>query len=282
MLGLTLLATTAGAGRYGDFSIQNDSSDIRDCSDYRITSNGERLQMVTEEVPVSGTVRINSAPHGGVFIRGGANRTTVTACKAATLAGGRQIRITNQNGEISAEGPTGEHWAVFYIVRTARGADVAAETVNGPITVRDFEGHVTARAVNGPIALRDSSGTIDLNTTNGPIAITGSAGDVKARAQNGPVSVKLPTGSWNGNLDASTQNGPLSVRLPNGFRSGVVVESLGRSPITCVVEGCPETKRRYLYDHEDRERVRRIELGSGPANVRLSTQNGPVSVKELE
>jgi hypothetical protein len=282
-LGLTLLAAGAEARGHG-FNISVDVPDISDCSDFRITSDGERLPVVSEEVPVSGgTVRISSAQHGGIYVRGGANRTTVTACKASMSAGARDVRVTQSNGTISADGPdSGDRWAVFFLVRTARGASLDLETINGPITLRDLEARVTAKATNGPIALRDSSGTIDIQTTNGPISITGGSGDVKARAQNGPLAVNLSTGSWIGSLDGSTENGPLSLKLADNYRSGIVVESRGHSPVVCKVDGCPEAKGRYQYDEEERFRPRRFELGSGPANVHLSTSNGPVSVKALD
>ncbi|HEX9986306.1 MAG TPA: hypothetical protein VGF69_23810 [Thermoanaerobaculia bacterium] len=280
-LGLTILA--AGAEARGDgFNVSVDVPNINDCSDFRITTDGQRLPVVSQDVPVSGTVRIASVEHGGIYVRGGASRTTVTACKASRSAGASDVRVTQSNGSITADGPDGDNWTVFFLVRTARGAALDLETRNGPITLRDVEARVTARAINGPIALRDSSGTIDLETTNGPISITGGSGDVKARAQNGPLAVNLSTGSWIGSLEGSTENGPLSLKLADNYRSGVVVEARGHSPVVCKVEGCPEAKGRYQYDEVERFRPRRFELGNGPANVHLSTNNGPVVVKALD
>jgi DUF4097 and DUF4098 domain-containing protein YvlB len=128
--------------------------------------------------------------------------------------------------------------------------------------------------------VKESSGTINARTTNGPVSVSGGSGQVKLDATNGPISVKLSGTSWDGNLDASTQNGPLSLKLPRGFRTGVLVQALGGGPITCRAAGCPDLRASRYDRHEDRPR--RIELGSGPQNVRVSTVNGPVSVKESE
>ena len=116
---------------------------------------------------------------------------------------------------------------------------------------------------------------VDAETSNGPISISGGSGTLKARAANGPLTVNLDGGSWNGTLDASTKNGPLSVKLPKGYASGVVVESNGRGPIACKADGCDRGWR-----SSDDGEPRRLELGTGPVNVRLSTVNGPVTVKD--
>jgi hypothetical protein len=57
------------------------------------------------------------------------------------------------------------------------------------------------------------------------------------------------------------------------------VESRGHGPINCRAEGCAQFWRNHDDDNDDDE-PRRIELGSGPVSVRLSTVNGPVTVKE--
>jgi len=94
---------------------------------------------------------------------------------------------------------------------------------------------------------------------------------------NGPITVKLRGTSWDGNIEAHTQNGPASLRIPANFRSGVVVESDGHGPVSCRAAACKEARR--TWDDEDN---RKIELGSGPTVVRMSTVNGPVSVRESD
>jgi hypothetical protein len=85
--------------------------------------------------------------------------------------------------------------------------------------------------------------------------------------------VALTGSSWSGDgLDARAVNGPIHVSIPEGYASATVVESLGHSPWSCRGSACAAARRN---DDDDR---RSMELGSGPAVVRVSTQNGPVSI----
>ncbi len=133
---------------------------------------------------------------------------------------------------------------------------------------------MTARSQNGPISIRDCDGDIEASAQNGPIHVRGEGGRLRVKTQNGPIGVSLSGGSWKGEgLDASAVNGPVSLAIPAGYQSGAVVESLGRSPFRCRGEACEGARRTFDDDHK------RIELGEGPAVVRLSTENGPVSVR---
>src|SRR6266542_1406176 len=129
-------------------------------------------------------------------------------------------------------------------------------------------------------SLKNSSGTIDAATVNGPIALAGGSGNVKISATNGPLSVKLTGTRWDGTLDATTQNGPVSLKLPRNFGSGVDVTVNGHGPISCKAEACRDMKRSWHDD--DNDTPRRLSFGSGTRNVTLSTNNGPVGVKEAE
>ena len=282
---LFLLATTAfahGRNRGMSISIDDDWRDVTDCSDVRVTFDGDRVPMQTQEISVGrGPLKISSDHHGGIYVNGWeGSGFSVKACKANdTDVNPSSIRITNTAEGLSVDGPDSGQWVVYFLVRAPRGATLDLSATNGPITLAGVDGTVKARVQNGPISLKETSGKIDARAQNGPISLTGGSGDVILQAQNGPVSVKLAGTSWNGELDASTKNGPISLKIPRGFRSGVVVEQRGHGPITCRAEDC---KRVSLYDDSDDDRTRRIELGSGTQNVRLSTVNGPVSVKDLE
>jgi hypothetical protein len=70
-------------------------------------------------------------------------------------------------------------------------------------------------------------------------------------------------------LVAKAENGPLSVELPAQYRSGVEIQSSGHAPWSC----------RRECGARDESGERRAHLGDGPTHVRLSTVNGPVSVR---
>jgi hypothetical protein len=284
-------AATADSGRYRhNRSISFDDSDegVADCSAMRVRMDGERVPIVTENIPVGNlrSLRVRSDQNGGIRVIGtSGSNYTVTACKA--VGGGTdlgQVRASLSGDELTASGPDNDNWVIYFIVQAPRSATLDVSATNGPIGIYEFDGTLTARAKNGPVGLKNSRGTIDASTINGPISIEGGSGNVKLSATNGPVAVKLDGSAWNGSLDATTQNGPVSLKLPRGFRSGVVVESNGHGPMSCHAEDCYSARMRAadLNNDEDDDRPRRIELGSGAMAVHLSTVNGPVSIKDRD
>jgi DUF4097 and DUF4098 domain-containing protein YvlB len=149
------------------------------------------------------------------------------------------------------------------------------ETMNGPISLYDVNGKLTAHANNGPISLHNVSGDAEITAQNGPISMEGSSGNIRIKTQNGPISVNLNETSWNGEgLTADAQNGPVTLRVPSGFQSSFVVESTTHAPMSCHASICGSARKTWDDEH------RRIEFGSSPAVVHLSTVNGPVSVED--
>lgn len=287
-LTLTLLATGAFAhGR--NISMNNDDEHFGDCNSNRITFDGERAAIQREEIPASGLRSLKvSSGNGPVSIRGG-SAWSIVACKAAedeSLL--RQISVRLSGNELQYDGPDRDDrdWVVVYYITTPRGADLTVNASNGPVSLRDVDGTVNLRTKNGPLSLYDLSGTIDAEAQNGPISITGGSGQMKVSASNGPLSVKLSGAGFNGTLEASTKNGPLSVRIPRNYGSGVLVEALGRGPISCRAEGCREARAKAIRNDDDDDwsddEPRSFEFGSGRQVVRLSTVNGPVTIKESD
>ena len=276
-LTLTLAATAASAHDDHDHR-----SSAEECSERNIHFDDQRTYTKKEVIEASSLRSLKAAVTNAPisFEGGNAAGYTITVCKAATSpADLDQIRVSLRGNELHAEGPEQgrkQRWTVMYHVRTPRGADVDVNAENGPVAFKDVDGTVMARAENGPLSLRNVDGTVDAQTTNGPIDINGGSGTMKVKASNGPLSVKLDGSAWNGTLDASTKNGPLSVRVPRNFGSGILIEAKGHGPISCRAEECERGGWRTNDDGEPRV----IELGSGPTNVRLSTVNGPVTVKD--
>jgi hypothetical protein len=269
----------AGTVMAGGISIDNMDGDLNDCSQLRVTID-HRPAMRSEEIVNVGALRslvVRAPENGGIHVVGSDSAGyEVKACKAAAFDDAlADIKVRVTGNEVTAEGPDRGRWMVYFLVRAPRGATLDLRSHDGPIALQNVNGTVTARAVNGPISVKKSSGTLDINTENGPISLDGGSGTTKLNAQNGPITVKLRGTEWKGSLDAHTDNGPVALKIPGSFRSGVVVESQGHGPVSCRAEACREARRTW-----DDEHSRRIELGSGPTTVRLSTVNGPVSVRE--
>lgn len=258
-----------------------------DCSDLRMRFDDEDAVVRSEtrtlskaEAPV---LKVRPHPNGGTQVVGWDNANySVTACKAVAPGNDAesvlsQIGMSIENGAVSTHGPSREDhdWTVYLLIRAPKAAAMELETMNGPISLYDVDGKLTAHANNGPISLHNISGDADVTAQNGPISIEGSRGSIHIKTQNGPISVNLNETSWNGGgLTADAQNGPMTLRVPSGFQSSFVVESTNHAPMSCHASICGSARKTWDDEH------RRIEFGSSPAVVHLSTVNGPVSVED--
>ncbi len=257
-----------------------------DCSDLHVRFDDRDAVMKSEALTITKadapTLRVRPHKNGGVQVQGwDKDSYSVTACKAAAdydRSAERilsQIKLYKTNGEISTSGPSDEQdWTVYLLIRAPKAAVIDLETANGPLSLYNVDGKLTARATNGPISLRDFSGDADVEASNGPITITGGSGNVRVHTENGPISINLTGKLWSGTgLTADAKNGPLTLSVPSDYLSSFSVESRNYSPMSCRASICGNARK--TWDDNNR----RIEFGSSPAMIRLSTVNGPVSVQ---
>lgn len=278
-------------GRFGpDGAVQRPIDlEASDCSTIHHTFGDDRVARATRHasIPVSaGPLDVRPDANGGVQIdRGGGAEYRITACIGAgakTLAdaqaaadaitldvSGSRVRVRD-----SAAAPV-RNWSVQLLVTAPDGAQITAETSNGPIGVSDFTGTLDLRADNGPISLSGVGGEVRAHASNGPISLHGGSGTVDVQTANGPIDVQLDGRRWDGHLTAHASNGPLSVRVPGEFQSGVEVSSSMGSPWTCRAAACSGSAAR-----DWNERARRLRIGPTPVVVELSTVNGPVTVTD--
>jgi hypothetical protein len=285
-LTVALTAAPGFADRHHTRNVSaNDEKPVTDCSALHITFDDREAVVQSEERTITKeeapNLRVVAEKNGGLQVRGWDKENYgVTLCKAAEAGGDAeamlaQIRLKVQGGEVSVSGPADhERWTAFLLVSAPKGAALDLSVHNGPMSISGVDGKVTAQAVNGPVSLKDSAGEISLTAENGPITVTGSSGKLSVRTQNGPVDVELRGQSWTGEgLEAHATNGPVTIRVPSGYQSGVLVESDGNGPFRCKASVCAEGRKTWDEDQK------RIEFGTGPAVVRVSTVNGPVSVE---
>jgi DUF4097 and DUF4098 domain-containing protein YvlB len=256
-----------------------------DCSDLDIRLNDERPMIQSEERTLTRAeapvLRVHEVQNGGIQVHGWEKDSySVTACKAAVGSDAQrllsEIKLSVQGGEVSVNAPSGRHddWTVFLLIRTPRSADIEVSAHNGPVSFYGVNGKLTTRATNGPISMKDCSGEADISAENGPISFSGTSGKLRLHTQNGPITVSLGA-NWDGSeLVADAVNGPLTLRVPSGFHSSFLVESNGHSPVSCHASICSDARKTWDDDH------RRIEYGSGSPVIRLSTENGPISVAD--
>ncbi len=237
-------------------------------------------------VPITaGVLEVQPDTNGGVKIEKGSGAAySITACIGAgarTLEEAQRavanVRLVTDGNRVRVEhAENARNWGVQIIVEAPDGAQINAETRNGPIGINGVDGRINARAQNGPISVHGASGQITATAVNGPVSVTGSRGDFTLETQNGPISVNLEGSRWEGHLDARAKNGPLSVRVPDQYTSGVEITSSGRSPWSCRGgTACANVSDNREW--EDRS-SRTVKIGSDPIVVRISTVNGPVSI----
>ena len=258
-----------------------------DCSDLRIRFDDRDAMVRSEEHTLTkyeaAVLEVHPHRNGGVQVAGWDKETyAVTACKAASGSGEEaaeilsQIKMSIENGKVSTSGPgDDEKWTVYLLIRAPKSASIDMDTMNVPISLYDVDGKLTARAKNGPISLKNFSGDAEITAVNGPISLDGGRGSVRIHTENGPISVELQGKTWSGEgLSADAKNGPVTLMVPSGYQSSFVVESTNYAPVSCKASICDNARKTWDDEH------RRIEYGNAPAMIRLSTVNGPVTVRD--
>ena len=270
---------------------------IETCADVRITydERGAARAEASFEIPGGAPLSVKLPENSGIHVNGEKRSGFgVTVCKAARRPDALDgIHVSRDGSGIAFRGPTSGDWMVFLIVRAPRDAALDLEAKNGPIGVVGVSGKIAARTTNGPISLVGCSGPLDANAVNGPISLercggtgdaraingpidfSGSRGTYRLDTKNGPISVELEGNRWeSGSLDAHAVNGPLSLKISDNYSSAVRVEMMGHGPVDCPSSICRSARKAW---DDDSRTIEFGEAGSDPV-VRLSTQNGPVSV----
>ena len=278
---LTAAAADARVGRHGRNISTTGREGITRCEQWHVEFDGRDAAVAQDSltIPLAEASPLVAGPteNGGMTVIGSdAPDFHVTLCKAVpdddAAALGR-IGISRERGRLTVHGPSGEDWTAHLIVRAPKNASVDLETHNGPVSLADFTGRARIASENGPVSLRRSSGDLEVRTTNGPIRFEGGSGKVHLEAENGPLSVDLQNSAWTGGeLEGRTQNGPVHLDLAEDYASGVLVTTAGRSPVHCGADACRNARRNRDDDGKT------IAWGAGSPLVRLSTENGPVSI----
>jgi len=255
------------------------------CSDLHIEFDGRDAVIQSEEKTITKaeapTLRVQAESNGGVQVQGWDQDTySVTLCKAARPGSDSdgilgQIKLTFSNGQLGVAGPNShQQWSAHLLIKAPRAAAMDLNVHNGPMGLFKVQGNLKVHAVNGPVTISGCKGEVTVRAENGPISLEENSGKLDVQTQNGPLTIDLEGTAWNGaGMEAHANNGPVTLRVPSGYQSGVILESDGHGPFSCSASVCNEGRKTW---EEERKRV---EFGSGPTMVHISTVNGPVSVR---
>jgi len=265
--------------------MSHNDAPVENCSDLHMRFDGREAVVRSEERTITKaeapTLHVNAESNGGLQVQGWDQNTYgVTLCKAAGQGSDAesvlaQIKLTFSNGELGVTGPSSrEHWTAHLLIKAPSAAAMDLHVNNGPMGLFHVQGNLKVRAVNGPITVRGCKGELDLSAENGPVSLEENSGKQSVRTQNGPITIDLDGKNWRGaGLEAHATNGPVTLRVPTGYQSGVVLESDGNGPFSCRASVCDEGSKTWDEGHK------RVEFGNGPTVIRVSTVNGPVSVR---
>jgi hypothetical protein len=265
--------------------LAHDDAPAASCSDLHIRLDDREAVVRSEQRTITkadaATLRIKAESNGGLQVEGwDQDDYSVTLCKAAEPGSAAenmlgQIKLTFSNGELGVNGPSShDRWTAHLLVKAPRGAAMELHVNNGPMGLFHVDGSLKVRAVNGPITVRGCKGDLDLSAENGPVSLEENGGKQKVITQNGPITIDLDGKNWSGaGLEAHATNGPVTLRVPAGYQSGVVLESDGNGPFSCRASVCNDGRKTWDEDHQ------RVEFGAGPTVIRVSTVNGPVTVR---
>ncbi len=269
-------------GRSTSINVDDDRP-VTSCGDIRVTY--DRRPAMTEENEVTlAAAQVSTLQaqltNSGMYVSGwDRSDYSIKTCKSvpaddADAAGTlRQITTTTANGRIAVNGPSDHEWTANLVIMVPRLSAMTLETRNGPMQLRDLAGNIHLKAANGPISLKNVGGSVEATTTNGPISLTGGSGDQRVSATNGPIHVGLSGSRWDGpGLQVTTSNGPLSISIPDSYNSGVQIETSTRAPVNCKAALCGNALRTANSPGL-------IRLGNGDPVVRVSTNNGPLSIE---
>jgi hypothetical protein len=259
-------------------------SPAESCADLHIRFDHRDTVLQSEERAITKaeapTLRVHADSNGGVDVAGWDKEDySVTLCKAAEAGSDAnallsQIHLSFQNGDLRISTPnSNDHWAAHLLIRAPKSSALDLQVSNGPMSLYHVDGNLRVRAENGPVTVTGCTGELDLASQNGPLTLEQNGGKQTVRSENGPLTLALSGRAWEGSgLDAHSTNGPVTLQVPSGYSSGVVLESDGYGPFQCNARVCSEGRKTWDDNHK------RVEFGSGPTIVRVSTVNGPVSV----
>lgn len=274
----------------GGFTTNNDEDATgEDCErHFQVSYDDMRVFRAQEDrtIPKASIskLRVYGLSNGGIQVQGwDRDEIFIRACKGAAAYNESEakplldeMKLELQGGDVTVSGLERNRAWVHLLVRVPKQLAMQFETRNGPLSLRGIAAQsLEASSTNGPVSVKDCTGKINVDVQNGPVSLVRSSGDIHLHAQNGPMEVVLNEDGWKGEgLEAYTRNGPLDLKIPAGYRSSVEVRSDGHSPFSCRMDACADANK----DFDDNSRI--VRFGSGSPIVRLSTVNGPVTIRK--
>ncbi|HEY1485385.1 MAG TPA: DUF4097 family beta strand repeat-containing protein [Micromonosporaceae bacterium] len=100
------------------------------------------------------------------------------------------------------------------LVASTVHADVAADCVNGRVTLLGVDGEIRSKVVSGPIEALGCAGDLNLETVSGEIVLADSAASrVRAKTVSGSLIADLDNPPHDSDIDLETISGEITIRV---------------------------------------------------------------------
>lgn len=249
---------------------------------FAAVASGEETRTIANQ-----PLNIHAEKNGGIRVTTwDGPEFSIKLCKQAAAdddAAARKIvdetKLAVEGSTVSVAAPENlehSHVSTLLLVKAPKAATVNLKIKNGGASIYKFNGTADAETTNGGISLKSSTGKLTVQAKNGGVSIRDCSGEVSATVANGGISIALPE-RWEGKgLEAHTRNGGMSIAVPKNFSSGLEVVSSQHTGVVCKGTACQNAQKTVENGRQT------LRLGSSPAQVHASTQNGGIVIKELE
>jgi len=215
---------------------------------------------------------------------------SVVVSLAVTLPKRAALALATENGRIVADDVSATS------AKTENGriqcsnikGPVRVETQNGAVTCTNVTGDLSVKTENGAVQCATVGGSADLATRNGAVDCTGVAGDLRVKSKNGAVTCldvrgNATIGTENGRVTVAyakdappkpsiaieTENGAVEFSAPESFSAEIVI-STHRGHVSVALAMSVKVKREGRLEGT---------IGEGGGSLRVTTENGRISVK---
>ena len=166
-------------------------------------------------------------------------------------------------------------------------ATVAAETVEGDVSLAGGSGAVTLKSIEGGVTVRGAKGRVDVHSVEGEIRITETTAEIVAETIDGDIvlqdvnSAAVDASTVDGDISYdgtikdggrytfASHDGDLTVAVPEGANVTVVVSTFdGEFDASFPVQITETKKRRFTFT-----------IGNGSARLELETFDGDVRLR---
>lgn len=196
--------------------------------------------------------------------------------------------------EIELKHPTGPHFVFgsyssarcHLVIKVPRKLNLAIQSVDGDISVKNLEGFARCESVDGNIRLENLSGEGWVQTVDGNIE----AKHLKARLKGGTVDGRIHLEEVEGGLDLHTVDGSIEARSLNGWNEGISLRTVDGNLTVALgqAKGQVEARSRSgvirctaanLSFQEQRNGLMRGEIPGASQEIRLHSTDGDIRIE---